>query len=359
MAGIRLQGVWHRGQMCLDVDIDLPSQGVCGVWGGSGSGKTSLLRVLAGLDRLQSGFLSNGRQMWQDCERKIFVPSHQRDIGMVFQEASLFPHLSIRQNLSYGFERTPKIDRHISWDEVVDVLDLGTLLERRPKMLSGGESQRVAIGRTLLASPRLLLMDEPLSAIDVRRKRQILPYIKEISRKLEIPVVYVSHYQDELTQLADHLLIMQDGRIRACGDIHETPVRLELSAEIADELGAVIDVRLVGFEGDGLARLAFSGGELLIPREGVEPGTLLRCRILARDVSLALEEPKNISILNHLPATVLDYQESDRGGHVYVQLQVGSCVLVSNITRRSFVQLSLCRGQSLWALIKSAAVLGY
>ena len=251
-----------RGGFVLDVDLDLPAEGVTAVFGPSGAGKSTLLRCLAGLERAPDGYLMLGQSVWQDESKQLFVPIAQRAVGYVFQDLRLFPHLNVRDNLKYGFKRTPVLERRIPFDQVVDLLGLGELLGRRPQQLSGGEQQRVAIGRALLTSPRLLLLDEPLASLDQRRKREILPFIQRLDRALGIPIVYVSHSLGEILQLTRTLVVLRDGRIAAAGAINDVLSRLDLRRAIGDEaVGAVIDTHVEDHEpAYGLTRVHFPGG---------------------------------------------------------------------------------------------------
>ena len=355
--GLRVRLRMDRGAFQLNVDLDLPLRGISALFGHSGSGKTTVLRAIAGLERAPGGLVALGDEVWQDDARGVFVPVHQRAIGYVFQEASLFPHLSVRANLEFGRKRVPAHERRFALEPVTALLGIENLLERRPDGLSGGERQRVAIARALLASPRLLLMDEPLAALDLRRKLEILPYLERMHGELSIPIVYVSHAPDEVARLADHLVLLDDGKAVASGPLSETLARVDLPPSFADDAGVVLDTILAGHEEDALSRLEFAGGALFVGRRREAVGTRLRCRIHARDVSLALDRPQGTSIVNRLPAVVTAVAATDTPGHVLVQLRMGESPLLARITERSRRELGIAPGLRLWVQIKGVALL--
>jgi molybdate transport system ATP-binding protein len=341
----------------LDVDLTLPGVGVSALFGHSGSGKTTCLRLLAGLDRVPGAFVSVNGEIWQDDTRNIFVPVHRRALGYVFQEASLFPHLSVSQNLEYGKKRrasAPPVDERA----LVELLGIGRLLDRRPSSLSGGERQRVAIARALLSAPRVLLMDEPLASLDLARKREILPYLERLHDTLEIPVVYVSHSPGEVARLADHLVLLDSGRVVASGPLSTTLARLDLPAAFADDTGAVIEGMVSSYDADyRMLTLDFTGGCLRVVHDPVPVGGRLRLQIKSRDVSLALSPPAGTSILNLLPATVTGEAAVKGSGHVLVGLDIGGTPLTARITRLSRDQLALRPGLAVHAQIKAVSVL--
>jgi len=341
----------------LDVDLELPSSGVTALFGPSGSGKTTILRCVAGLARAAQGRLSVEGRLWQDAASGVFVPTHRRPLGLVFQEASLFTHLSVLRNLEYGMKRSGNRGAE-GFDAVVDLLGLRGLLTRSPERLSGGERQRVAIARALLTRPRLLLMDEPLAALDHQRKMEILPYLERLRRELAIPILYVSHSPDEVARLADQLVLLDQGRVAASGPLRETLARTDLPAVFLDDAGVVLEARVLGHEADGLTRLGFEGGELLVSRRPEAEGTPLRCRIHARDVSIALSAARDSSILNVLNATVRDVAPTDTPGHCLVRLALPNGeLLLARITQRSCEALGLRPGLSVVAQVKSVALL--
>ncbi len=350
--------VAHPG-FTLDVDLQLPGRGVTALFGASGSGKTTCLRAIAGLEHAPGGYLSVNGEVWQDNSRGVFVPTHQRPLGYVFQEASLFPHLSIRRNLEYGLRRVPEADRKVSLHHAVELLGIAPLLERMPDKLSGGEKQRVAIARALATSPRILLMDEPLAALDLKRKNEILPYLERLHDALEIPVLYVSHAPDEVARLADHLVVLEHGRALASGPLSETLARLDLPISLGEDTGVVLAGEIAELDADWhLARVAFAGGSLWVRDSGVPVGRPVRVRILARDVSIALDTHSDSSILNVLPATVEQLVDDTHPALSLVRLNLEGVALIARITRRSAARLALHPGQRVWAQIKAVALIG-
>jgi molybdate transport system ATP-binding protein len=360
MDGIRARLDIRRGDFSLAVDLDLPGQGITALFGPSGSGKTTVLRAIAGLEHAADAgaYIAVKGEVWQDGANGVCVPTHRRALGYVFQEASLFAHLSVRANLEFGMKRVPPHERLFDLGAVAALLGIDHLLARRPQGLSGGERQRVAIARALLASPRLLLMDEPLAALDLKRKQEILPYLERLHGELSIPIIYVSHAPDEVARLADHLVLLEGGRVVASGPIGETLARADLPPAFADDAGVVLDTVLEGHEPDALSRLAFAGGVLYVGQRKEAIGSHLRCRIHARDVSLALARPTGSSIVNLLPATVTAVVATDTPGHVLVQLRVGASPLLARVTARSRRELEIVPGREVWVQIKGVALLG-
>ncbi|MBA1229006.1 molybdenum ABC transporter ATP-binding protein [Pseudomonas viridiflava] len=355
---IRLQMAYPDFQ--VDVDLTLPGSGVTALYGPSGSGKTTCLRCIAGLEKARHGFIRINDEVWQDSQKGRFLAAHKRAIGYVFQEASLFAHLSVKDNLQFGLKRIAPQERTLQLSQAAELLGIDHLLERHPEKLSGGERQRVGIARALLTSPRLLLLDEPLSALDSRRKREILPYLERLHRELDIPMLYVSHAQDEVARLADHLVVLEAGRVLASGPIGETLARLDLPLAMGDDAGVVIEGEVSAYdEHYQLLTIRLPGSELAIrvPHARMQPGTTLRIKVQARDISLSLEPDHQSSILNRLPVVVIEEMVADNPAHVLVRLDAGGTPLLARITRYSSDQLQLHQGQSLWAQIKAVAVL--
>lgn len=342
----------------LDVDLDLPGRGVTALFGHSGSGKTTCLRAIAGLEKTAEGFIDIDGECWQDSARGVFVPPHRRALGYVFQEASLFPHLSVRRNLEFGRRRAGAEAERVSWDQTVDLLGIGHLLERMPDRLSGGERQRVGVARALLTAPRLLLMDEPLAALDLKLKSEILPYFERLHDELDIPVLYVSHSPQEVARLADHVVLLDQGKVVAQGPISATLARLDLPSVFTDDAGAVVEA-CVGDHDDQyqLTRLEFRGGSVLVPRRPEAPGRKLRFRVLARDVSLAQTRADDSSITNVLPVVVVEVAAAESASDVLVRLDASGTPLLARITRRSCDRLQVAPGKPLWAQIKAVALL--
>jgi molybdate transport system ATP-binding protein len=341
----------------LDIDVDLPGRGITALFGPSGSGKTTLLRCIAGLERVQGGLLRVKDEVWQDGER--FLATHRRPLGYVFQEASLFPHLSVRRNLEYGMRRTAPGKRKVELEQVVLWLGLRHLVDRNdPSGLSGGERQRVAIGRALLTSPSLLLMDEPLAALDTASKQEIFPYLERLHGELDIPVLYVSHALDEVARLADNMVLLEQGRVIASGTLGETLSRLDLPTAHQDDAGSVIDAKVAEHdETYHLTRLDFSGGSLWVSKVGRATGAMVRARVLARDVSVAIEAPHGTSITNILAARIVEIRD-EGPDRVSLRLAVGdSHMLLSRITRRSRDLLGLAIDTQVYAQVKSVALI--
>jgi molybdate transport system ATP-binding protein len=344
-----------RGDFVLDAAFSAPEQGVTAIFGPSGCGKTTLLRAIAGLEPGAAGHLKVGDEIWQDDER--FLPTHERPLGYVFQEPSLFSHLSVRENLEYGYRRLPKTERRVEPEEAIRLLGLGKLLGRDPEDLSGGERQRVAIARALLTSPSLLLLDEPLTGLDRESKAEILPYLEALHRQLDIPVLYISHSHDEVARLADHLVLLEDGRTVASGPIGEMLTRLDLPAFRGDEAEAVIEARVVEHDDHyELTHLEFPGGRFQVARTDLAIGTQARLRILARDVSLTLERQTETSILNILPVTVEDLADTT-SPQVLVRVSASGTPLLARVTRKSAEALALGPGKRVYAQVKTVALL--
>jgi molybdate transport system ATP-binding protein len=353
---IRARFKLHLASFALDVDLELPGHGVTVLFGHSGSGKTTLLRCIAGLQRVAGGALCVNGAVWQDTN--TFMPTHRRPLGYVFQEASLFAHLSVRRNLEYGIKRVPSASRRGGLDACIELLGIGALLERATGGLSGGERQRVAIARALAVSPQLLLLDEPLASLDMARKQEILPYLQRLRDELDIPVLYVSHAPDEVARLADHVVLLDNGRVVAQGGLQATLSRLDLAGAFADDMGAVIDATVGAHDdSDHLTRIDFRGGSVQVSRCAEAPGARMRFRIQARDVSLATRKPEHTSILNVLQARVVELAEANVAGQVLVRLDVGGTPLIARISRRSCNELRIESGSSVWAQVKSVAVL--
>ncbi|MEP3437467.1 MAG: molybdenum ABC transporter ATP-binding protein [Hoeflea sp.] len=347
--------VSHRfGGFSLDAEFEAPA-GVTALYGRSGSGKTSVVNAVAGLLHPDAGHVALDGRVLFDSDQGIFMPVHQRRLGYVFQEGRLFPHLSVRQNLAYGRWFAPA-GPGAGFDHVVGMLGIGKLLDRRPGRLSGGEKQRVAIGRALLAKPRLLLMDEPLAALDEERKAEILPYLERLRDETEIPVLYVSHSMAEVARLATTLVLVEAGRVVRAGpaaDVLSDPDSVQaLGIRTA---GSSIHATVAAQEEDGLTRLDMSAGELFLPRVEAPVGTRLAIRIPAQDVILSRTRPEGLSALNVLPATVTAVRLGDGPGAI-IQLRAGDDLLLARITRRSALALELAPGIACFAILKTVAV---
>jgi molybdate transport system ATP-binding protein len=339
----------------LDVDVTLPGTGITALFGHSGCGKTTLLRCMAGLQTAPGAMTVLG-EPWQT---ETFIrPVHKRPLAYVFQETHLFPHLNVRKNLEFGHRRIPAGDRQIGFDDAVRWLGLESHLERMPVGLSGGERQRVAIARALLTSPRLLLMDEPLSALDVNSKQDILPYLERLHDTLAIPIVYVSHSTEEVARLADHIVMMEAGRVTAQGPLKETLTRTDNPFRQEDRAGVLLEgvIREID-ERWHLALFRFEGGKLWLRCDHrVKPGDQVRVRVLARDVSLALTENADQSIQNLVPAVIDQVDPDVAPGISLVRLLAGPTPLLARLTSRAVAQLGLEPGMNVWMQIKSVAL---
>ena len=343
------------GAFALDVNLQLPGKGVTAIFGQSGSGKSTLLRCMAGLQRAE-GVLQINDAIWQNASG--FMPVYQRPLAYVFQEASLFSHLSVRRNIEYGYKRLAEHQRKLSFDQVVSWLGIGHLLNRSPDHLSGGEKQRVAIARALLTSPEILLMDEPLSALDQKSKNDILPYLEQLHDELSIPVLYVTHTAEEVARLADYIVYMDAGRVIASGTMRETLARLDMPAHMGEEAGVILETVIAERDEQWhLLRVEFSGGSLWVRDSGLALGHKVRVRMLARDVSLSLDKKTGTSIQNILHGMVEEIADDKHPGLALVRVRVGESPVISRLTRRSVHELQLSAGKEIWVQVKSVAVL--
>lgn len=339
----------------MDIDLSLPGRGVTAFFGHSGSGKTTLLRCIAGLIHAQGKLEVNG-EIWQD--EGIFVPVHQRPLGYVFQDANLFPHLNVLKNLQYGMKRAAKKGLKVSLDQSIELLGIGHLLERKPQRLSGGERQRVAIARALAVNPKILLMDEPLASLDLARKQEILPFLERLHDQLKIPLLYVTHSPDEVAKLADHLLVLDNGKAIANGRLTDILARLDLPIQLGEDIGVVLEATIAELDSQwNLASAKFPGGRLWVTDLSFSKGQSVRLRILARDISLSLTKQTGSSILNLLPAVIMELIEGDHPSVQLVRLQIGESSVVSRLTTRSLFNLQLKVGKSVWVQIKSVAII--
>ena len=345
----------------IDAEFSCATNGIVALFGRSGAGKTSLVNMLAGLSRPDSGRIEIEGVTVFDSSRGLDLPPERRRIGYVFQEGRLFPHMTVRGNLTYGLRRAPADERRIQLDQIVDLLGLEALLGRRPHDLSGGEKQRVALGRALLTNPRLLLMDEPLAGLDQARKDEVLLFIERLRDELTIPIIYVSHAMPEIVRLADTMVLMSNGRVEAVGPLDELTSRLDLRPLTGRyEAGAVLEARVEGQDAAfALTELSFAGGRLWVPRLDLPDGAELRLRIRARDVVLAHARPEGTSILNALPCVVKDIgaeEGAEESAQVDLRLDAGGAALWARITRRSLHELGLVPGSEVYALIKAVAI---
>ena len=339
----------------LGVSFEAPP-GITALFGRSGTGKTTVVNAVSGLLRPARGRIELAGEILFDSRLGVNLPVHRRRLGYVFQDGRLFPHLSVRQNLTYGARFAPRGAQGPSLEEVCALLGIGALLERRPGSLSGGEKQRVAIGRALLSRPRMLLMDEPLAALDAARKEEILPYLERLRDRTEIPVLYVSHSVAEVARLATFVVVLESGQVARAGTAERVLSDPATVRQIGlREAGAVLGATVIRHHPDGLTELAVSGGRLFLPETDAPEGAQLRVRILAHDVIVALEAPHGLSALNVLPCEILALR-SGGGPGVMVQLRCGSDRLLARITRRSAEALGLAPGMRVFAVAKSVSV---
>jgi molybdate transport system ATP-binding protein len=355
MSGLSVTLRDRLGGFELDVSFEAPARGVTALFGRSGSGKTSVLRAVAGLVQTSEGKVSLNGELWQN--QRYFIATHKRPIGYVFQEASLFPHLSVSNNLQYGWRRVPSSQQRIAYDEAVELLGIGPLLQRDPHRLSGGERQRVAIARALLTSPRLLLMDEPLSALDHDAKRSILPYLERLHNELGIPSLYVSHDPDEVARLADYMLILEQGRVQAAGPANDILTRLDLPLSRVDEASSIIEGEVSAHDTSyNLTWISTQGGHFSVSHYDLPVGRRARIQVHAKDVSLSLSAHHDTSILNILPVQVMDSQDINPSQMLVRLRMVDGQTLLARITRRSAAALGIHNGMLVHAQIKSVAL---
>ncbi len=341
----------------LDVNIEIPFSGITAIFGHSGSGKTTLLRAIAGLDVVKKGRLIVDDHVWQDSANSVWVDPHQRSVGYVFQEASLLPHLTARKNLMYAVKRAEKESSQIDMNYVVTLLGLESILDRKPNQLSGGERQRVAIAQALLIQPKLLLWDEPFGALDEITRDHLIPYIEKLKTELNIPVIYVSHSPDEIARLADNLVVLDEGKVVASGELKDTLARIDLPIKLGDETGVVIDVKIEAKDLQwNLMAASFSGGNIWIKDQGEKIGETARLRILARDVSITLTQHADSSIVNVFPVVVEEIVTDDHEGTALIKLNAKQTPILSKITLRSLKHLNIKVGAVVWAQVKSVAL---
>ena len=338
----------------LDAKFTIPDKGITVVFGDSGSGKTTLLRVIAGLEKSDDGYLKVGDSVWQKGDN--FVPTHKRQIGYVFQDAALFDHLDVKGNLGYVIKRTDGLNKDFI-ESIYTLLEIKSLLNRSTVQLSGGEKQRVAIARALLANPKILLLDEPLSALDLKRKNEILPYLDSLHNQLDIPILYVTHSQDETSRLADHLMLIENGKIIGNGPVNEMLTRFDMPMAQSNEAISIFDAKVINRDPEfSLMYLEFSGGQFVVPDNGMSIESLVRIRVAARDVSLTKKKQTDTSILNIFPAVVEEIAPESKA-QIIVRLSMGGVVLLSCLTRKSASTLELEIGLSIFVQVKSVAIL--
>jgi molybdate transport system ATP-binding protein len=338
----------------LDANFSIPDRGITVVFGPSGSGKTTLLRVIAGLEKSDKGLLKIGDSVWQKGED--FLATHKRQIGYVFQDAALFDHLDVKGNLNFVIKRAIGLKEDFI-ESIHNLLEIKTLLNRKTTQLSGGERQRVAIARALLTNPKILLLDEPLSALDLKRKNEILPYLDSIHNDLEIPILYVTHSQDEMSRLADHLLLIEDGNIVGSGPVNDMLTRFDMPLSHGGDAVSIIEAEVLKRDSEfNLMHLDFLGGQFIVPDNSFPVQTKVRIRVVARDVSLTKSKQVDTSILNIFPAMVQEIVNEGEA-QVMVRLQIKDTILLACITRKSSYKLRLEKGSEVFVQVKSVAIL--
>ena len=338
----------------LDANFSIPDRGITVVFGPSGSGKTTLLRAIAGLEKSDDGFLKIGDSVWQKGED--FLATHKRQIGYVFQDAALFDHLDVKGNLNFVVKRAIGLKEDFI-ESIHNLLEIKTLLNRKTTQLSGGERQRVAIARALLTNPKILLLDEPLSALDLKRKNEILPYLDSIHNDLEIPILYVTHSQDEMSRLADHLLLIEDGNIVGSGPVNDMLTRFDMPLSHGGDAVSIIEAEVLKRDSEfNLMHLDFLGGQFIVPDNSFPVQTKVRIRVVARDVSLTKSKQVDTSILNIFPAMVQEIVNEGEA-QVMVRLQIKETILLACITRKSSYKLRLEKGSEVFVQVKSVAIL--
>lgn len=343
----------------LKAELNLPSRGVTVLFGHSGCGKTTCLRAIAGLVRVEQGEVRVNSEQWQSWDGKVFLPTFERRIGYVFQEPSLFPHLNVDQNLAYAEKRVKTQPTLFKRDSILPLLGINTLLNRHPSQLSGGEKQRVAIARALLTQPQLLLMDEPLSALDHARKEEFLPYLERLQRVWDLPIIYVTHSVQELTRLADHIVLFNQGNIIASSGAQQVMSDAQFSHLFGEEMGSVFDTVVKSrCEKYAMTELSCDDVTFYVPGETANTGERQRCRILASDVGIALDEPVSTTVLNRLPAKIIEIESNSiQSGEALVVLELANQQrLLARVTVKSLHELDLQRDQRVWALIKAVAI---
>ncbi len=360
---IHLQINIARSAFQLNLDIQLPGQGITAIFGPSGSGKTTFLRAVAGLEKNPKGRIQIGTNIWQDTKQGIYLPTWQRPLGYVFQESSLLPHLSITENLNFGLKRAWKsassaqTEANKALQASVELLGIGSLLQRMPNELSGGERQRVAIARAIAMQPKLLLMDEPLASLDAARRQEIFPWLARLRDELKMPMLYVTHSAEEVTRLADHLVVLDKGNVKAQGPVNQVLTQVLNPVVVGEDAGALIAGHIGAIDTQWhLSRFDFDGGSVWIRDAGLPIGKAVRIRILARDVSLATSEPQNTSIQNQLRGSIQSITSDAHPSQVMVVLKCGAEEVMARVTKRAVGDLALEVGRPVWAQVKSVAL---
>jgi molybdate transport system ATP-binding protein len=351
---IELRFDFQQGGFSTKVELELASNGITAIFGPSGSGKTSLLRAIAGLDHHQGSFVSVSGTIWQDGNH--FVPVHKRPLGVVFQQASLFSHLDVMENIEFGRKQAGLPMGNNETSSIIEMLDLRNLLHRRPANLSGGELQRVALARALTVEPELLLLDEPLASLDEKRKNEILPYLETLHRESKIPILYVTHSLNEVSRLADQMVVLEGGKVVASGTVAELFSRMDLVMGQDDQASTLVDAEVVKHDDQfGLSTLVCSGGDFTVAKFDAAIGSVARLRVFARDVSVTLSRQMDTSIQNIFDVKIVDFKPQGTA-HVLVSLDFSGQTLFARLTQKSFSELDLKPGKKVFAQVKSVAL---
>ena len=360
---IHLQINIARSAFELKLELQLPAQGITAIFGPSGSGKTTLLRAVAGLEKNPQGLIQIGENIWQDTKQGIYIPTWQRSLGYVFQESSLLPHLSVAENLNFGLKRVLKSANSAptaankALQASIELLGIGGLLQRMPDELSGGERQRVAIARAIAMQPQLLLMDEPLASLDAARRQEIFPWLARLRDELKMPMLYVTHSAEEVARLADHLVVLDQGHVKAQGSVSAVLTQVVNPVVVGEDAGALIAGCIGAVDAQWhLSRVDFNGGCIWMRDAGLPVGKAVRIRILARDVSLAISEPTNTSIQNQLRGSIQSITPDAHPSQVMVVLKCGAEEVLARVTNRAVNELALQVGMPVWAQVKSVAL---
>ena len=363
MSNLHLKIKMSRPVFELDLDLQLPGLGITAIFGPSGSGKTTLLRAVAGLEKNQVGRIQIGSHVWQDTQQGIDLPTWQRPLGYVFQESSLLPHLNVTDNLNFGLKRAEKSSGNAQSDAAmalkasIELLGIGSLLQRMPDQLSGGERQRVAIARAIAMKPKLLLMDEPLASLDTARRQEIFPWLTKLRDELKMPMLYVTHSTEEVTRLADHLVVLDQGQVKAQGPVGSVLTQVVNPVVVGEDAGALIEGCIGAVDTQWhLSRVDFEGGCVWMRNAGLPVGKAVRIRILARDVSLATTEPQNTSIQNQLRGHIQSITPDVHPSQLMVVLKCGAEEVLARVTKRAVDELALQVGMPVWAQVKSVAL---
>jgi len=360
---IHLQINIARSAFELKLKLQLPARGITAIFGPSGSGKTTLLRAVAGLEKNPQGLIQIGENIWQDTKQGIYIPTWQRPLGYVFQESSLLPHLSAAENLNFGLKRVLKSANSAptaankALQASIELLGIGSLLQRMPAELSGGERQRVAIARAIAMQPQLLLMDEPLASLDAARRQEIFPWLARLRDELKMPMLYVTHSAEEVARLADHLVVLDQGHVKAQGSVSAVLTQVVNPVVVGEDAGALIAGCIGAVDAQWhLSRVDFDGGCIWMRDAGLPVGKAVRIRILARDVSLAISEPTNTSIQNQLRGSIQSITSDPHPSQVMVVLKCGAEEVLARVTNRAVNELALQVGMPVWAQVKSVAL---